>query len=103
LNTRPKLIISNYDIKVIEECFLIRESELHEAYIHEEMAKRCGYPPYMMHRDMTVDGIVNEIMFKCIDKVMDKAKAFVKVEVDHESHYPEIVVKGTLHVGVKQN
>lgn len=103
LNTRPTLIISNYDIKEIEEIYLIRESELHKAYCHEQMAKRCGYPPYMMHRDITVDGIVEEVSFKCVDKILETAKAYVRIDVDRESHYPEIVVKGTLHVGVKQN
>ena len=103
LNTRPTLIISNYDIKEIEENCIIRESELHVAYYHEQMAKRYGYPPYMMHRGITVDGIVEEVSFKCVDKILETAKAFVRVDVDRESHYPEIIVRGSLHIGVKRN
>ena len=101
LNTRPTLIISNYDIKQIEEAFIIRESELSEAYIHEEMAKRHGYPPYMMVK--SVDRMVEEIKFKCIGKVLDTAKAFVRIDVNRESHYPEIIVRGSLYIGVKKN
>ena len=81
----------------------IRESELHEAYCHEQMAKRCGYPPYMMHRGITVDGIVEEVSFKCVDKILGTAKAFVRVDVDRESRYPEIIVRGSLLIGVNKN
>lgn len=101
LNTRPTMIISNYDIKQIEEAFIIGESELSEAYIYEEMAKRHGYPPYMMFK--SVDRMVEEVKFKCIGKVLDIAKSYVRIDVDRESHYPEIIVRGSLLVGVKKN
>ena len=101
LNTRPRIIISDYDIKQIEEAFIIGESELSGAYIHEEMAKRHGYPSYMMVN--SVDRMVEEVKFKCIGKVLDIAKSYVRIDVDHESRYPEIIVRGSLHVGVKRN
>lgn len=72
-----------------------------EAYIHEEMAKRHGYPPYMMVK--SVDRMVEEVKFKCIGKVLDIAKSYVRIDVDCESHYPEIIVRGSLHIGVKRN
>jgi hypothetical protein len=100
LNSTPCLVVSDYDIKKIEQAFLLSDGELFEARMHEDMARRSGMflPPMM-----TVDGIVARTKEKCLYSVIDAVKPFVTIEEDRESNYPEIIVRGSIHVGVKRN
>lgn len=102
LDARPKIFISDYDIKNIEQGFILGESELYEARMHEEMANRHGIPSWEIPCDMTVDGIVTNAKNRCLLSIIDSAKQFVTIEEDRESHFPDIIVRGTLHVGVKR-
>lgn len=102
LDSRPKIFISEYDIKNIEQGFILGESELYEARMHEEIAKRNGIQSWQIPSMMTVDGIVLRTKERCMDSISDAVKPFITIEEDRESHFPDIIVKGTLHVGVKR-
>lgn len=102
LDARPKVFISEYDIKNIEQGFILGESELYEARMHEEIAKRNGIQSWQIPPMMTVDGIVLRTKDRCMDSILDAVKPFITIEEDRESHYPDIIVRGTLHVGVKR-
>lgn len=102
LDARPKVFISEYDIKNIEQGFILGESELYEARMHEEIAKRNGIQSWQIPPMMTVDGIVAKAKGRCLLSILDSAKQFVTIEEDRESLCPDIIVKGTLHVGVKK-
>ena len=102
LDARPKVFISEYDIKNIEQGFILGESELYEARMHEEIAKRNGIQSWQIPPMMTVDGIVLRTKERCMDSISDAVKPFITIEEDRESHFPDIIVRGTLHVGVKR-
>lgn len=95
----PPIEVTTYDIKKIEQAFLLREGDLFEARMHEDMARRSGmfFPPMM-----TVDGIVARTKEKCLYSVIDAVKPFITIEEDRDSNYPEIIVRGSICVGVKR-
>ena len=100
----PHVEVSYYDIKRIQETFILREGDLFEARMNEEMAERRGIPLWQLPipHYMTVDGIVNRTKETCLCKILDSAKQFVTIEEDREIDFPNIIVKGSLHVGVKR-
>lgn len=98
----PPVEVSLYDIKRIEEAFILREGDLFEARMHEDMAERRGIPSWQIPHSMTVDGIVNRTKETCLSKILDAVKQFVTIEEDRETHFPEIIVRGSLNVGVKR-
>jgi hypothetical protein len=99
----PPVEVSYHDIKRIEEAFILREGDLYEARMNEEMAERRGIPSWQIPHSMTVDGIVNRTKETCLCKILDSAKQFVTIEEDRETHFPEIIVRGSLNIGVKRN
>lgn len=98
----PPIEVVTYDIKKIEECFLLRENDLYSAYMHEELAKKSGLPLWTIPRQLTIDGMVDDTRERCLMSVIEAAKNFVTIEVDRDSHYPEIFIKGSLYVGKKR-
>ena len=98
----PPVEVSYHDIKRIEETFILRERDLYEARMNEEMAERSGIPSWQIPHSMTVDGFVNRIKEACRCKILDSAKQFITIEEDRESCYPEIIVRGRLNIGVKR-
>lgn len=99
----PCVEVSYYDIKRIEEAFILRERDLFEARMNEEMAERSGIPSWQIPHSMTVDGFVNRIKEACRCKILDSAKQFITIDEDRESCFPEIIVRGSLNIGVKRN
>lgn len=102
LDARPKVFISEYDIKKIEQDFILSEGELHAARVHEQIAALRCMPLCELPFEMTVDGIVANAKKQCLLSIIDSAKQFVTIEEDKESLFPDIIVRGTLHVGVKR-
>lgn len=102
MQSLPPIDVTLYDIKTIEQAYILRESELFEARMHEDMAERRGMQMWQLPQMMTVDGIVARTKEKCVNSVIDTVKPFITIKEDRESHYPDIIVRGTLHVGVKR-
>ena len=98
----PPIEVVTYDIKKIEECYLLQESDLSLAYAHEELAKKRDVPLWMIPRKLTIDGMVEDARERCVMSVIEAAKNFVTVEEDRDSCYPEIIVRGSLFVGKKR-
>ena len=75
LNTRPALFMHKYDVIPIKSYIISSRDNIHSI----EYAKK-----------------------RCMDELLDKAKQFVNVHIDAESHRPDIVTTAELFIG-KEN
>lgn len=96
----PPIDVINYDVKKIEKTFLLNENELFEARMQEEWARQGGR---MMVPFLTVDGIVARCKESCVKSVLDAVKPFITIEEDRENHYPGIMIRGYIHVGIRKD
>lgn len=99
LNSSPCVFISNYDVKKIEKAFRLSENELFEARMQEEWARQGGR---MVPSFLTVDGIVARYKEFCVKSVLDAVKPFITIEEDRKIHYPDIMIRGNIYVGIRK-
>lgn len=97
LNSSPCVFISNYDVKKIEKAFRLSENEIFEARMQEEWARQGGHVPFL-----TVDGIVARYKEFCVKSVLDAVKPFITIEEDRGIHYPDIMIRGNIYVGIRK-
>ena len=92
---------ATFDAVKVESRIMIGEGEVYKARIQEEMAHRHG-DPHLVPRWNTVPFMVEEAKKNCLQELFEQAKQGVTIEVDEESHWPGIIVKGFMYVGVKR-
>lgn len=91
-------------VRIESEPYIITEDEVFRAYRNEEQARNRGYshllPPWE-----TIEGLkacTKERIIKNIYETI-KRNEFVNIDIDTESRYPAIIMRGWLYVGRKKN
>lgn len=92
---------ATFDAVKVESRIMIGEGEVYEARKQEEMARQHGYP-HLVSRWKTVPFMVEEAKKRCLQELFEQAKQGVTLAVDEESHWPGIIVSGSMYVGVKR-
>lgn len=66
-----------------------------------EMARRCGYP---IPARRTIEGLVENGRQGILDAICHtiKKENVVNIDIDRESRYPAILMRGWLYVGRKR-
>lgn len=99
LNSTPTVFISEYDIKNIESVCMIYEDDLYHARRNEQIAAERGF---MVPECISVHRLLQKAERDCINSCLDKARDFVVLTEDRETHWPNIVVRGNLFIGKKK-
>ena len=103
LNSRPGIVVQNFDAVPVKSRVMIGEDEIWRAHMNQDMAKRHGIPEYQMPRRMSVQHLIEDAKEASINNLMKEASQFASVEIDEESYYPGIVVTASMMVGKKNN
>lgn len=86
----------------IESNICIGEDEVFRANCEMEMARKYGYP---IPAWRTVDGLVENGRQNILDAICHtiKKENVVNIDIDRESRYPAILMRGWLYVGRKRD
>lgn len=80
----------------LQKNIAISERELLDLKMMEHSAMNMYHRPIDPH--MTVNGRIDGIKRMCVNAILKSAEQYIKVEVDKEIDYPNIVVRGCLYV-----
>lgn len=104
LQTRANIPLqqTTFDAVRIESNICIGEDEVFRANSETEMARRYGYP---IPARRTVDGLVENGRQNILDAICTtiKKENVVNIDIDKESRYPAILMRGWLYVGRKRD
>ena len=102
LNSHPVIVLGRYEPKIIEQSFMLREDDLLDARMDEALTRRYTNLA-CISSGMTVNRIVARTKERCIYSILETVKKLITIKEDRESDYPNIIIKGSLCVGLENN
>lgn len=103
LNSRPTIVMQNFDAVPVESRVMLSEGDIYEARMYQDMMRQHGIPDWQIPPHKSVSFLVEDAKRRCIDGLLNEAKQFVDVKVDEESHWPGIIIMAKMLVGKKNN
>lgn len=103
LNSKPTIVMHNFDAIPVESRMVLSEGEIYEARMYHDMMRQHGIPDWQIPRRKNVSFMVEEAKEKCVRNLLNEAKQFASVEVDEESQWPGIVITAKMIVGRSRN
>ena len=100
LNSNPVIHKAEYELKELKSSSIINHYDLSKARLAENFSRDTGL--YMFNTgELTFEGLISNAKKKVIDSIAASVKSFISIDVDRCSRKPDIIVNGTLYVGIK--
>lgn len=100
----PPIDVQKVRLRKISQAVIIKEDELFRAHMMMEMENRMGSNPYLQNTiipENPIKKLVDNARKCCIESILDYVRHEITLEIDEDSHYPEIIIKGHLYVEKK--